>query len=114
MMAMVGLSGMSSSTGRDPSVIRHDSPESLPVDSVLADLVVEDAAGGLEQARGLGAVASRALERVLQDVLLERFSRLFERLLDDGASLFRSLEGGRQMVRVQHLLVAHHDGALNG
>ena len=49
---------------------RSGSAEASPVDAVLADLVVDDARGGVEQARRLGAVAARHLERVLDEILL--------------------------------------------
>ena len=44
--------------------------EAAHVDAVAAHLVVEDPLGGVEQARRLGAVAARRLQRVLDQVAL--------------------------------------------
>ena len=54
--------------------------EAPDVDAVLADLVVEDALGRAEQARGAGAAAAARLQRVLQQIALERFDALGEGL----------------------------------
>src|ERR1700746_1506884 len=52
--------------------------ESLPIDLVLAHLVVEHPARRRQQTRSHRAVAFRALQRVLQNVLFERLRRLLE------------------------------------
>src|SRR3954454_15795378 len=88
--------------------------EPVPVDLVLPHLVVENAARRLEQARRLRAVAPGALERVLQDVLLERFGRLVQGQVDRRARRLGRLQRRRQVMRVQHLRVADDDGALDG
>src|SRR6188508_1660473 len=52
--------------------------EPVPVDAVVADLVVEDPPRGAEQARRHRAVAAGLFERVLQRVLLHGFHHLLE------------------------------------
>src|SRR6185503_2286338 len=49
--------------------------EAAHVDIQVADLVVENPLRGVEEARGLGAVPARGLERVLDQVALESFDR---------------------------------------
>jgi len=43
--------------------------EALHVNAVLPDLVVQHAFGRVEQSGGLGAIATRARERVLDEIL---------------------------------------------
>src|SRR6266550_5303771 len=66
----LGLGGRS--LGHDaPSPFRR--PEPAHVDAEVADLVVENPLGGVEQARRLRAIPARRLERVLDQIALEPF-----------------------------------------
>src|SRR5262245_18252247 len=58
---------------------RRLGPEPLRVDRVPPDLVVDDPLGGVEQPRGLRAVASGRLERVLNQILLVARDRVLQR-----------------------------------
>src|SRR4029079_5417625 len=66
--------------------------EAAAVDAVLPHLVAEDALGGVEQARRLRAVAARRLERVEQDVPLERLDVRVEREARQRAAALRRLQ----------------------
>src|SRR5262245_54624208 len=86
--------------------------ESRGVDPVLADGVADDPLGRVEQPRGLGPVAPGALERVLDEVLLLRVERFLEGLAGEGARDLGGLQGGREVVGVDHAALANEDGAL--
>src|SRR5688572_29152057 len=88
--------------------------EAAGLDPVAADLVVDDPLGRAEQPGGAGTVAAGGLERILEQVALERRNRLAQGARDHGGRGLRGLERGRQVVAVDHVAVGDEDGALDG
>src|SRR6185295_11361309 len=72
--------------------------EAPHVDAEVADLVVENALRGVEQPRGLGAVAARRLERVLDEVALEPLDGVPQRHARDGVGGVGRLQRRRQVM----------------
>src|SRR5262249_40882792 len=87
-------------------------PEALGVDAVLPDFVVDDPLGAVEEPRRLRAVASRGLQRVLNQILFVGGDGVAERDARHRPGGFGRLQRGRQMMAVNHLAVAGQDGAL--
>src|SRR5690349_19431702 len=84
-------------SGAAPHLRRLEPPH---VDRVVAHLVVEDALGGVEQSRRLGAIAARRLQRVLDQIALVGGDRVLERDAGDGAGGIGGLQRRRQVMAV--------------
>src|SRR6185295_14447264 len=91
----------------------HASPESTALDAVLANFVAENALGGVQQLCGTGAIASRRLERILNQVLLVFFDRSRKRLSRNGSACSRRLKARRQVMAVDDLAITYQDCALD-
>src|SRR4029453_15769960 len=79
--------------------------ETFPVYPKLPNLIVQDAVRCAQQSRCPSPVAARALQRILQQVLLVRGDGVREREADDGARGFGGLQRGRQGLRVDALTI---------
>src|SRR4051812_37602510 len=87
--------------------------EAVLVDPVLADLVADDPLRGIQEPGRAGAVAARALEGVEDHVLLVGGDGGAEAEAREGARHLRGLEGGREVVAVDHAALADEDRALD-
>src|SRR2546425_5130561 len=87
--------------------------ETAPVDPVLLHLVIEDAPCRAQKPRGLRAVPASALESLLERFLFDGLKHFLERERQRRARSLCGLECRGQVIRVQHVGVAHDHRALD-
>src|SRR5262249_55647729 len=88
--------------------------ESLGVDAVVPDLVVEDPLRRIEEPCGTCAIAPGRLQRILEQVFLVGGDGVEERDARHSARRLGGLQGRRQVMAVDDLAIAHQDRSLDG
>src|ERR1044071_232256 len=91
----------------------YASPESPALNPVLADLIAQNALGRIQQLRRAGAIASRSLERILDQIFLVLLDRSREGLPRNCSAGRRCLKARRQMMAMYDLAVTYQHGPLN-
>src|SRR5262249_1376090 len=81
--------------------------ETIAVDSVLANLVIQNALSSSQQARGFRAVAPRGFQRIDDDVFFVGSDSLGQRKCSDGSRSLRGLQCRRKMMPVYDGRVAN-------
>src|SRR5262249_54129581 len=88
-------------------------PESIAIDTVFANFVIDDAFRGAQHARRFRSIAARGLQRIHDDVFLIRSDSFSESERRDSARGLGRLKSGWQVMAVNDIAVANQDGTLH-